>query len=791
VPYDNSGRDEGDAQSARETDGARLRALPDEIPAHVLQNMPGAVTLADQRGVLLYTNPAAERMFGYGPGELLGKHVKVLNAYPPEENERLTTQVMAQLRASGAWVGQWDNIRKDGSRFTTRARITTLVLEGAPHWICVQDDITEEVAARRHAEALAESLRASERQLRLITDSLPALVTYMGPDRRFRFANNAYMTWFGIEPQSLIGKHARELVGEVGYRQIQPHMERALAGETVHYERDVTLPDGRTIYTQMSYVPDKDEQGRTLGYVALIHDMTDRHRAELELQAERKRLHDILMNAPAAIALRSASDGVFRFVNAKYQGMMSGRPMLGKTTRDVHPEPTADRFVEMIERVHRTGEAVTGTEVPALIPNADGGCDERFMNITYQPLLDADGRIDSLVSFAVDVTEQVQARRRAESLREQAEAGNRAKDEFLALLGHELRNPLSPILTALELMKLRDPEALREERAIIERQVEHVVRLVDDLLDVSRITRGMVSLERRRIDVAKVIERAIELASPLVEQRAHRLSVDLPAGLIVDGDPLRLSQVFANLLTNAAKYTPRGGAITIAGAREGDRALVSVIDTGIGIRASMLPRVFDLFAQERQELDRSEGGLGLGLSIVRSLVEQHGGKVEAHSAGLGHGSEFRVFLPLTAAVELPAPQDRRSAGSAAPNGLRVLVVDDNEDAAKVIGQALRVWSHIVRVAHDGPSALRLVETFKPDLALLDIGLPAMDGYELARRLRALPGLAGMRLVAVTGYGQARDREAAQRAGFHEHMVKPVTLAALEQVLSRMGVSTAR
>ena len=265
-------------------------------------------------------------------------------------------------------------------------------------------------------DVAAESLRARERQLRLITDSLPALVTYMGADRRFRFANKAYMTWFGIEPQSLIGKHARELVGEIGYRQIEPYMERALAGETVQYERDVTLPDGRTIYAQMNYVPDKDEQGRTLGYVALIHDMTDRYRAELELQTERKRLHDILLNAPPAIALRSGPDGVFTFVNAKYQKKMGGRAMLGKTTREIHLEPTAHRFVELFERVHATGEAVTGTEIPALDRSPDGSCNERFLNVTYQPLRDAEGRIDSVVSFAVDVTEQVNARRNAESL---------------------------------------------------------------------------------------------------------------------------------------------------------------------------------------------------------------------------------------------------------------------------------------------------------------------------------------------------------------------------------------
>jgi PAS domain S-box-containing protein len=645
-------------------------------------------------------------------------------------------------------------------------------------------EITDEVAARRRAEALVESLRARERQLRVITDSLPALVTYMGLDRRFRFTNKAYLTWFGIEPASLIGTHAKELVGEVGYAQIQPYMERALAGETVHYEREVTLPDGRTIYTEMSYVPDKDEQGRTLGYVALIHDMTDRHRAEVALQTERKRLHDILMNAPAAVSLRSGPGGVFTFVNAKYQELMAGREMPGKATGEVLTQPTADRFIELIEQVYRTGEAANGTEIPARLPTPDGRHDERFMNVSCQPLLDAEGRVDSVVSFAVDVTEQVRARQRAESLRAQAEAGNRAKDEFLALLGHELRNPLAPILTALELMRLRDPGALCEERAVIERQVEHVVRLVDDLLDVSRITRGVVSLERRGVDLAQVIERAIELASPLVEQRAHRLTAEIHPGLIVDGDPLRLSQVFANLLTNAAKYTPPEGAITITGRREGGRALVSVRDTGIGIRASMLPRVFDQFVQERQELDRSEGGLGLGLSIVRSLVELHGGAVEARSEGPGRGSEFRVSLPLSDAREAPAPAGQRSAEVAGPDALRVLVVDDNEDAAALIGRALTLRGHIIEVAHDGPSALRIVEAFAPDLALLDIGLPAMDGYELARRLRAMPALADVRLVAVTGYGQSQDREASARAGFHEHVVKPVTLAALEQVLSR-------
>jgi CheY-like chemotaxis protein len=297
-----------------------------------------------------------------------------------------------------------------------------------------------------------------------------------------------------------------------------------------------------------------------------------------------------------------------------------------------------------------------------------------------------------------------------------------------------------------------------------------------------------VSLERRRVDLASVVDSALELSSPLLEQRAHQIAVEVPFGMIVDADPLRLAQVFANLLTNAAKYTPRGGQITIVGGRSGDRACVRVRDTGIGIRAEMLPNVFALFAQERQALDRSEGGLGLGLAIVESLVELHGGEVEAHSEGLGRGSEFSVYLPACDELTPPASTRPQHSASARPSGLRVLVVDDNEDAAGMIAEVLSDWGEVVRVAHDGPGALKVLESFTPDVALLDIGLPAMDGYELARRVRVLPALSDVRLVAVTGYGQARDREAAEQAGFHEHVVKPVSLAMLEGLMSRVRAS---
>jgi signal transduction histidine kinase len=376
-------------------------------------------------------------------------------------------------------------------------------------------------------------------------------------------------------------------------------------------------------------------------------------------------------------------------------------------------------------------------------------------------------------------------KRAADEARHVAEEATRAKDEFLAMLGHELRNPLAPILTTLQVMQLRGSGIFAQERALIDRQVRHVVRLVDDLLEVSRIARGKVSLDRSIVDLGEVIARGIELASPLLEQRMHHLTVDVDTGLVTDGDRTRLAQVFANLLTNAAKYTASGGSIAVRAHRSGDMLRVAVKDTGIGIRAEMLPVVFDLFVQGRQGLDRSEGGLGLGLSIVKSLVMLHGGTVAARSDGPGKGSEFVVTLPAAATVAASdaLPAVTQAGHLPSPNARRVLVVDDNEDAAVALAEALVDLGHAVEVAYDGPQALAKLETFSPDIALLDIGLPLMDGYELARRIRHEPRLSGIRLVSITGYGQNSDRLRAKEAGFDVHLVKPVDLMVIEKVIA--------
>jgi signal transduction histidine kinase len=363
----------------------------------------------------------------------------------------------------------------------------------------------------------------------------------------------------------------------------------------------------------------------------------------------------------------------------------------------------------------------------------------------------------------------------------EAESASRAKDEFLAMLGHELRNPLAPIVTALELMDLRD--VAPRERAIIDRQVRHLMRLVDDLLDVSRIARGKIHIDRQTVDVASVVADAFETAMPALEQSGHQLSVDVLRGTyFVKGDRSRLAQVVANLLTNAARYTEQRGAIDVHAGAEGGTIVVRVRDTGRGIAPDLLPRVFDLFEQGPREIDRAQGGLGLGLAIVKNLVVLHGGTVAAESAGHGKGSTFTVRLP---ACEAPAgdplPAPLKLGALPIPTGRRVLIVDDNEDGAEMLDEALRSMGHSTRVAYDGPAAIEAASAFKPDVALIDIGLPVMDGYAVARRLREILDGSPV-LIAVTGYGQESDRARAREAGFDQHLVKPVEIARLTELL---------
>ncbi|HVS66512.1 MAG TPA: MEDS domain-containing protein [Thermoanaerobaculia bacterium] len=377
--------------------------------------------------------------------------------------------------------------------------------------------------------------------------------------------------------------------------------------------------------------------------------------------------------------------------------------------------------------------------------------------------------------------------RDARAAREKAEQASRAKDEFLAMLGHELRNPLGPIVTTLELMRMRDANALDRERAVIERQVDHLLRLVEDLLDVSRITSGRIELTHARVEISEVVARAIDDVGPLLDQRRHRLIVDVPPkGLVVDGDAGRLAQVVANLLSNAAKFTPGTGTLEVSATSAEGEVVLRVLDDGVGISPELLPTVFESFVQGPVSRARSEGGLGLGLAIVRSLVELHDGSVSASSNGRGQGAEFVVRLPLAPPLEESQSVARATTFDALGQGLHVLVVDDNVDAAASLGELLDTMGCKTSLAHDGPSALLAAQEHEPALVLLDIGLPVMDGYEVATRLRDLEGVEDARIVAVTGYGQPGDRDRSKAAGFDDHLVKPLSPDHLRSLVAEVA-----
>jgi signal transduction histidine kinase len=440
------------------------------------------------------------------------------------------------------------------------------------------------------------------------------------------------------------------------------------------------------------------------------------------------------------------------------------------------------------------------SDLPVLLITAHGADSsaaaaalETLSNVT---LVERPTRVTALVSTvrsALRARErQYQAReyllereRTAESLRQ----ADRRKDEFLATLAHELRNPLAPIRNSLQFLRMTvhsDPTAERV-CEMMERQVNHMVRLVDDLMELSRITRGLIQLRKEHTELATVIRNAVETTRPLVEAGQHQLAISLPPDPIpLYGDAVRLGQVFANLLNNAAKYTDRGGQIWLTARCEGNEAIVSVRDNGIGISAPMLPLVFDMFMQADRTTDRSQGGLGIGLTLVKNLVELHGGSISARSDGPGLGTEFIVRLPVAVELSLEPQPDLAQQHVERLAQRRVLVVDDNEDAAASLAMLLEFLGSEVQIALDGKTALSMIAGFRPDAVLLDIGMPGMDGFEVARRIREQADLAGIVLIALTGWGQAEDRSRTQAAGFDHHLVKPADITSLQSLLIAVG-----
>ncbi len=515
-------------------------------------------------------------------------------------------------------------------------------------------------------------------------------------------------------------------------------------------------------------------------------------RARAEAVRARERLHEQFMQAPVAVCILGGPDLVFELANPLYLKMAARKDILGKSLVAVFPEVGPDGpAIQVFQKVYATGEPFTAEEfrVPLL---RNGSAEDAYFKFTAQPVRDPAGKVTDVIVVLVEVTAQVLARRRIESLLEELKVADRRKDEFLATLAHELRNPMAAISMALSLLERAPGDAARSARyqQTARRQMQSLVRLVDDLLDVSRITRGIVHLRKEDVDLGAIVQTAVTATRPVLEARGHQLSVTVASGSFrLEADPMRLEQVLVNLLTNAAKYTEPNGAISVRLAREeidgAPQAVLRVSDNGRGIPHDMLEKVFDLFIQVAPEMDRKTGGLGLGLTLVKRLVEMHGGTASARSEGEGKGSEFVVRLPLATNSPLPAQALEVQALSTSPDSWkrRIVLVEDSEDVRETVKLFLESLGHEVTAAVDGLEGLATILKVRPDLALVDLGLAGIDGFELARRARAAPGGDQLYLVSLSGYGGPEAKAKAEGAGFNLHLTKPVDSDLLSLVVS--------
>ena len=620
-------------ESALRDSEAQFRAFMDNSPARAwLKDDAGRYVFVN-RAVRKALGPAADALIGRTDEEMFGPH----QADVYRANDRL-------VRERGLPIEVHESLpQPDGLHHQLVIKFPVRNADGRVSVGGMAIDVTPQ----REAE---EALRRSEEQLASVSDAVPALISYVDLEGRYRFCNQTYTQWFGVSTDQMVGRHMRDVLGEDAWRSIEPHMHAAIAGQTADFEAEAHYARGGTRWIHAIYTPDRDGYGRVRGVVVMVSDISARKHAE-------------------------------------------------------------------------------------------------------------------------------------EALRE----ADRRKDEFLAVLAHELRNPLAPIRTGLELLRISGsaPGALERVRPILERQVAHMVRLIDDLLDVSRITSGKIQLQRQPTPLADLVGNAVEANRSAIEGAGLTIDIALPdTPCLLDVDPTRFVQVLSNLLHNATKFTHRGGRISVAArvVSEGGRPslVLTVRDTGIGIPAEMLPRVFDLFVQGTSG-PGGAAGLGIGLALARQLVELHCGRLEVESEGHGRGSAFTIRMPALTWASLP-PADDTGPESPTPLATRVLIIDDNVDAAEMLAAVVAAMGAKVRTATNGPDGIRDAAAFKPDVILLDIGMPDMDGYETCRSLRASPAGRDCVIFALTGWGQDHDRQRALAGGFDAHLTKPADPQVLASLL---------
>jgi PAS domain S-box-containing protein len=637
--------------------------------------------------------------------------------------------------------------------------------------------VARDLTYTRQAE---ENLRLRDRALEAASAGI-LIVDARRPDQPIVYVNQGFQTLTGYTAAEVLGRNCRLLQGPGSDARARAEMREAVrAGRSCRTEILNYRKDGTAFWNEVVITPVQDESGQLTHFIGVQTDISHRRYTEQALRRNAAQFRSLAESGPQMIWMADAG-GHYEYVNRKwteYTGLTLGQTRdKEQWRRTLHPDdspPLPERLATAFFR----GEPFHGE---VRLRHADSGVYRWFL-VRAEPVLDDQGHISQWVGAVTDIDDQKQAEM---ALLE----ADRGKDEFLAMLAHELRNPLAPIRNAVQMLHaIEAGDKLRWAQEIIDRQVKHLSRLVDDLLDVSRITRGKITLQKHPVSVADVVAQAIETSRPLIEGRKHRLEVKQPGEPVrVLADPTRLAQVILNLLNNAAKYTEEGGRIWLTVERAAREAVIRVRDNGLGIPREMLPRIFDLFTQVDRTLDRAQGGLGIGLMLVRRLVQMHGGSVAAASDGPGRGSEFTVRLPLLA----ESAADGDGAGTVEETlhparRQRILVVDDNRDSADSLTMLLRLAGHEVVTAYDGEVGLDVARRWQPDVVLLDIGLPRLDGYEVARQLRRDKGLRKALVVAMTGYGKDEDRQRSQEAGFNAHLVKPVDLDELARLIAALS-----
>ena len=757
------------------------RATQQHGEAHyrrLLAALPVAAYTCDADGLITYFNHQAAQVWGREPeigsplDRYCGSH-KLLSVDGTAIRHEESWMAVALQTGRECHGREIVVERADGSRVSVLAHASPL--HDDQDKIVGAVSVLVDISRRRLAEA---ALGESQQRFQALSTNSPAAIFIKDLDGRYVVANPLACEVLG-RPEGAVGCTDHDLLpAEVADVLRQHDLQVIATGRTVESEEIVSHGGDERWFLSVKF-PLTGADGQATGVGGVAIDVTDRRRTAQALAESEERFHTLADNMAQLAWMADAAGAIF-WLNKRwfdYTGLTLEESQGWGWQQAHHPEHV-QRVVEKFRDCVGSGSPWEDT---FQLRGQDGRY--RWFLSRAIPIRDSRGQVQRWFGTNTDVTAQREAE---ESLRE----ADRRKDDFLAVLAHELRNPLAPICNSLHILGLADDvdPAIAKIRDIMERQTNHLVRLVDDLLEVSRITQGKIELRSETVELAAVIRSAIETSRPMIDAARHQLAIVLPAEpLTLQADPVRLAQVVANLLNNAAKYTPERGQVWLSASADASEAVIEVRDNGIGIPADVLPHVFEKFTQWNGAQGRPQGGLGIGLALARSLVEMHGGRIEAHSDGLGRGTRVTVRLPLAAsAAPAKAPRaENRPVERAVPTR-RFLVVDDARDSAYILGKLLESMGQVVSTANNGVTALEIARAERPDVVISDIAMAEMDGYQLAARLRAEPTLAHTVLVALTGYGQESDRQRTKEAGFEHHLVKPVGVETLEQLFAALA-----